>query len=352
MFYAEILIGPPGSGKSTYAKYKKETLQDRDVMIINLDPGNMNTGFDYDIKNESKDIATNVKNNEKTVNSADKNKNKNEEKAKDNKQAINNDGTQSINNDDTRVVNNNNTQVINNDSKQCDTKNVRTEKYTFDYDIKSISNTKDYMQKNDLGPHFSVKCILKNFLDDFESFKEIFANKETAYLIIDFPGQIEFLISDDTLKRFTKNLMNIGFYPVAVNLVDIVFFLDKQILLSTYLMSTIAMVLLELPQVLVASKCDNLKKFGSDNLEDILTGKNIENLIVEGIEPTKKKYYKSIIELIDNEGLLNFEILDYDNVEAMMYLQLVIDQSSGYFYNEDPLYEPICKDDIINKYIN
>lgn len=50
MRYAEIVIGPPGSGKSTYVISKKTTLCHRSPFALNLDPGNhKDTDFDYSI---------------------------------------------------------------------------------------------------------------------------------------------------------------------------------------------------------------------------------------------------------------------------------------------------------------
>ncbi|OAF68582.1 ATP-binding domain 1 family member B [Intoshia linei] len=50
-FYGEVIIGPPGSGKSTYCNGRKQFLLCFGVraIIINLDPGNENLPYDCDI---------------------------------------------------------------------------------------------------------------------------------------------------------------------------------------------------------------------------------------------------------------------------------------------------------------
>ncbi|EPR78756.1 putative ATP binding protein [Spraguea lophii 42_110] len=61
MLFGEIVVGPPGVGKSTYIAYKVKLLEKRKIFTINLDPGN--TGeFDYDIKKYCHGTTTNEEN--------------------------------------------------------------------------------------------------------------------------------------------------------------------------------------------------------------------------------------------------------------------------------------------------
>lgn len=256
--YGEIIIGPPGSGKSTYVEFKKNSIADRKPFTINLDPGNNKT--------------------------------------------------------------------------------------TFDYDIKSLNSTKKYMSENEVGPNYSVKCILKDFLDKYDDFIDILRKSGCNYFIFDFPGQLEFFMCDDTLRNFTKKLVKEGFSLIIVNLIDLVFFLDQHSLLSTYLFSTISMILLELPHICVISKCDNLKNYNLNNAE-------IEDLVsISGIE-TENEFYDNLISIVENEGLIGFEILDYDNLDSLMYLQMIIDKVTGFLYNEEVSYEDITKEKILSDYV-
>eukprot|EP00041_Stephanoeca_diplocostata_P013557 m.237764 g.237764 ORF g.237764 m.237764 type:complete len:196 (-) comp19379_c0_seq4:1198-1785(-) len=52
MMFGQVVVGPPGSGKSTYCTAIKEflTAQGRDVCIVNLDPANDNAECDLDIR--------------------------------------------------------------------------------------------------------------------------------------------------------------------------------------------------------------------------------------------------------------------------------------------------------------
>lgn len=55
MIYGELIVGLPGSGKTTYIKEKKTFLSDRNIYTVNLDPGCVDDvkdiQFDFDIRN-------------------------------------------------------------------------------------------------------------------------------------------------------------------------------------------------------------------------------------------------------------------------------------------------------------
>jgi GPN-loop GTPase len=56
MKYCEIVIGPPGSGKSTYVQKKYDSVKHRNPYLVNLDPGNIHTDlYDYNIQTSVKD---------------------------------------------------------------------------------------------------------------------------------------------------------------------------------------------------------------------------------------------------------------------------------------------------------
>ncbi|KAF7683411.1 GPN-loop GTPase 2 [Astathelohania contejeani] len=254
MQYGEIIIGPPGSGKTTYVKFKKDLLSQRNPFLINLDPGNESD-------------------------------------------------------------------------------------YKYDYDIRSISTTQDTMKTREIGPNLSVKRILYEFVSK-QVFDDIRSHNENRYFIFDFPGQCEFFLSDSILREFVYSTRKLISFTV-VNLIDSVFFIDYHSRLSSYLISTMCCVLLQCPFVGVISKCDNLKNLPSKvPIRDI----------VYGITPDMGKgFYHAIEELVANEGLLSFELLDYDNKETVLYLQYVIDKANGFFYLAE---ENVCisKEDLLDYY--
>lgn len=253
--YGEIIIGPPGSGKSTYALYKQKVLADRKIFTINLDPGNNKTNFDYDIR--------------------------------------------------------------------------------------LIFDTNTYGQKNCMGPHNSAKLILEAFFDNYNSFLTIIENNNDKYFIFDFPGQLEFFMCNNKLRKFVQRLKKDGLLLVVVNLVDSVFFTTKHGTIMAHTFNTITMIMVELPFVNVISKGDNIKTHNI-KVRDIIEGDVDKN--------TLHTFHKNVLQVVENEGLLSYEVMDYDRIETMMYLQFVIDKASGYLYDQEPQYEVIEKESIISFY--
>lgn len=253
--FGEIIIGPPGSGKSTYILYKKKVLPERSIFTINLDPGNNKTDFDYDIKN--------------------------------------------------------------------------------------ISDTDTYAKNNELGPHYSTKRILDTFFDNYDDFYNIIQSNTDSYFIFDFPGQIEFFMCNNNLRDFVQKLKKGGMMLCVVNLIDSVLFTTKHNAIMSHMFTTIIMIMVELPFVCVVSKGDNIRLHGIKIRE-----------LVEGYyeRESSNLFHKNVMDVVENEGLLSFEILDYDFIESMMYLQLIIDKSSGYLYEKEPNYEVTDKESILRHY--
>lgn len=270
MAFAEVIIGPPGGGKTTYILRKKELLKNRNLYIVNLDPGN---------------------------------------------------------------------EIL----------------VGYHYDIRDFDTTKEHMKKYNIGPNLAVKEIINKFTNSFEEiFKEIINKCEDSYFIFDCPGQVEFFMTDSALKRFIGNLMLHGIGLAVLNLVDSVFFVDKHALISTYLLTTISMILLEAPHITVISKCDNLKNYKLElKLSDIILCRNLKELLSE--KDSKALFYKNMIEVIENESLIVFEILDYSNIDTLVYLQQMIDKTNGYIFDIDYENYEFCnkiisKEDFLENY--
>jgi GPN-loop GTPase len=264
MKYCEVIIGPPGSGKSTYIEHKRESLSHRNPYAINLDPGNTRDAFDYTI---------------------------------------------------------------------C-----------------SIATTLKYQEERDVGPNMSVRAILQRFSIDFEAFYSDHLEEQEHYLLVDFPGQIEFFMCSSALNDVVRQLQRNEYSVVVVNLVDLVFFSERHALLSSYLISTLCIGLIEAPQICVISKCDNLGRIGLKYpLREIADLSIIEEL------PEGNRFYEEITSFVRSQGLLSYEVLDYGNPGSVAHLQILIDRASGLFFEDEYLArEKLAtipsRDDVLAKY--
>ncbi|RVD90549.1 ATP-binding protein [Tubulinosema ratisbonensis] len=259
MIFGEIIIGPPGSGKTTYIMKKKDQLT-RKIVTINLDPGN--------------------------------------------------------------------------------------ELEIFEYNIREFYQTDEFALKNEYGPNNAVKEILTLFtnnLNDHLSFIE----DEDSYYIFDFPGQVEFFMVGDSLKKIFDFLIKKGVSLTVINLFDLVHFTTINSTASAYLIATLCFLFLEVPQVCVISKCDNNNKFKVD-LDKVMNLEALKN---------ENEFIQQVYEFVHNNSVLSFEMLDINNKDSIIYLQYVIDCCNGYLYNNEEKineeYKDIKeKDSILEKYIN
>lgn len=255
---AEVVIGPPGSGKTSYVLSKRLALAHRRPYTVNLDPGNEDADFDYSI---------------------------------------------------------------------C-----------------TVSSVRMYQQEHGVGPNMSAKCILERFCAGFEEFFREHV-EDTDYLLFDLPGQIEFFMCSDALNDMLAHLRRCGVSTVVVNLVDLVFFSNRHALVSSYLVSTLCIGLIESAQIAVISKCD---AWSRTELQHTL--RNIADVEVE----ESGGLYGEMMSFVQSQGVLRYEILDYENAASVAVLQMVIDRASGLFLEDDYLdTEEVCsasRDDVFARY--
>lgn len=265
MRYAEVIIGPPGSGKSTYIATKKTSLRHRSPFAMNLDPGNWN---DTD----------------------------------------------------------------------------------FDYSIRTISSSREYQERYDVGPNMSTKAILERFEANFEEFFRENIEDTDHYLLFDFPGQVEFFMCSNVLGDILRCLRNNGYSVVVVNLVDLVFFTNAHSLISSYLISTLCLCLIESAQIAVISKCDNWRKLELQYpLRDIADLQGLDEM------GDGHRLHEEMIAFVRSQGLLSYEILDYENPASVLNLQMMIDKASGLFFEDEyfvteKITTMACRDDVFSRY--
>eukprot|EP00948_MAST-09A_sp_MAST-9A-sp1_P003194 g3194.t1 len=237
VYYGQLVIGPPGAGKTTYCCGISQILNGsgRRAIVVNLDPGNeihSNNGA-------SDELATG-----------------------------NGAHTGSENAD-------NNSEIA-------------LDRFTFDIDVRDLVKVEDVMEELGLGPNgallYCIKLLEKNlsWLQDNIEAQSVNAGQnkdDPPYFIFDLPGQVEIYTHDTTLRDIIKTLtkskglktrpttasnQNPPSYTelrlCAVQLVDSTYCCTPDTFIAASLSSLCSMIRLEMPMVNILSKIDVLQK--------------------------------------------------------------------------------------------
>ncbi|ELA46084.1 hypothetical protein VCUG_02419 [Vavraia culicis subsp. floridensis] len=293
MIYGELIIGLPGSGKTTYVKYKKEYLAGRNVYTVNLDPGR----WERDLRNDG-DAAE--------PGQGDRNGLQYGCETKCNSVPLDLPPPQK------------NCAGERSEEKSAET---RTDRFKFDFDITQKYDTRKYMKQREVGPNLAVKRIMEEFVEDYENLRNIFCDEDRYYLV-DTPGQIESVF---VLDKLLLRLQRDGIRLVTVFLSDINSMASIESLSYTYFVTMQTMVTLNNSQVNVFTKLDLL---GSIRLIGRLSNLVELNLRV-GEYPL---LFRVLYSFIERESLIEYQVLEYSE-DVLGYLQFCIDQASG-FVNE------------------
>uniref|UniRef100_A0A3B0MR42 GPN-loop GTPase 3 n=1 Tax=Theileria annulata TaxID=5874 RepID=A0A3B0MR42_THEAN len=197
MRYAQIVLGPAGSGKTTYCKVFQDYLFSckRNCYIVNLDPATED-GLVFE--------------NDKIGNKTNSNKS-------------------------------NNNKVS-----------------PFDTDIRDFVDIGSIIEEEDLGPNGALvrssELLAENLGWLSEQLESTYSDE--SYLLFDTPGQIELFLHIPYIKTITELLKRLNINCLAVYLLDVSFMNDPAKLISGSLAGLAAMVNLEMPHINVLSKCD------------------------------------------------------------------------------------------------
>lgn len=164
---------------------------------------------------------------------------------------------------------------------------------------------------------------------------------KNPYLIIDCPGQIELFTNHDSFKRIVNRLTNrktAGFdlRLVAVYLVDSHYANDPGKFISGLLNSLSAMLHLELPHVNVLSKVDLITKYGhvkfglSYYCEVLDLSHLVEQLFDDPFLAKYKTMTQKLADVIENYSLVSFMPLDINNNRTIIRVLRQIDRANGF----------------------
>ncbi|KAH6814157.1 P-loop containing nucleoside triphosphate hydrolases superfamily protein [Perilla frutescens var. frutescens] len=276
MGYAQLVIGPAGSGKSTYCSslYRHCETVGRSIHIVNLDPAAEN--FDYPVAMDIRELIS----------------------LEDVMEELGLGPNGGL---------------------------IYCMEYPSQYMIPFNSS------------HFSVliyRMHLEENMDDWLS-EELDNYMDDDYLVFDCPGQIELFSHVPVLKNFVEHLRRKNFNVCVVYLLDSQFITDVTKFISGCMASLSAMVQLELPHVNILSKMDLVK-----NKRDIENYLNPEPqaLLAElnqRMAPQFGKLNKSLIELVDQYSMVSFFPLDLRKETSIQYILSQIDVAIQYGEDAD-----------------
>jgi GPN-loop GTPase len=273
--FGQIVIGPPGSGKTKYCSIMQEILSGigRKCFVINLDPANDRLCYDCQIN------------------------------------------------------------------------------------IFDLITVEDVMVNCKLGPNgglvYCMEFLEKNIEWLIKSLKVICEKTKDAYLLFDFPGQIELYTHHNSVRNIIQKLISLDYRLCCVNLVDSYYLSDSSKFISVLLTSLSTMLQIELPHVNILSKMDLIKQYGElafnlDFYTDVLNlSYLVETLDSDRFLTKFKKLNKKICDVVSDYSLLSFIPLNIQKKSSIIKCIQQIDRANGFIYgnyNEEDLMNSIAGD--------
>lgn len=215
-------------------------------------------------------------------------------------------------------------------------------------DIRDFVTLEEIMEELSLGPNGGLMYALES-LDDEGA--DVFIEKidrlvsEKNYLIFDCPGQVELFTHHNALYKIFKRLTQLKRLRLCVvSLIDSIYLTSPSQYISILLLSLRSMLQLDLPHVNVISKIDKLKLYGElpFRLDYYTEAENLHylrpHLEKESNSVLGQNYVKlteMIGELVNDFGLVSFEVLAVENKQSMVNLLSLIDKANGYSFGSE-----------------
>lgn len=340
--YGQIVVGPPGSGKTTYCNGMQQYLRlvgRTDALVVNLDPANESTASNVTSGNGGGSGVGEEKDG----------------------------GEKGKGHDDQ-------------DGQGID------EEVALPYDTlldvcEEVVNLSSVMDELGLGPNGGLMYCMEYIEHHLDHVVGLIKSRvqPSTYLLLDLPGQVELYTHctcvQNILTRLTKEL---DLRLCLVNLIDAHYCADASKFISAALLSTTTMLRLELPAVNVLSKIDMISQYGElpYNLDYFTECHELERLVpfldgVGGIaggdgagnndgggddfdvpswydDPEyvrarsrtrrsrffrkRKRMHELLSEVVDDYGLLHYVPLDITDAASVGRVVAQVDRANGYVF--------------------
>ncbi|EEB05070.1 ATP binding protein [Schizosaccharomyces japonicus yFS275] len=204
-------------------------------------------------------------------------------------------------------------------------------------DIREVLDIETIMETSNLGPNGALLYAMEAIEYHVDWLVERLQKLKDIYIIFDSPGQVELFTHHNSLRKVVTVLeKKLGYRPVAVQLIDSFCCTDAATYVSALLLSLKTMLQLDLPHVNVLSKADLLCTYGPlpmrlDYFTEVQDLSHLEPLLNR--DPRLARYgdlNARICELVEEFGLVSFEVLAVENKASMLHLLQTIDKAGGY----------------------
>ncbi|EGD73273.1 GPN-loop GTPase 2 [Salpingoeca rosetta] len=353
MTFGQVVIGPPGSGKTTYALAVGEFMRarlGRKVCVVNLDPAcegywppahhhddNDDDVVDDDDEEDSdeEDVAEGVVrtkseagNNTHSSSSGSSRRDKAQQGAR-KKQ------TTSINDNSTKDESATRLQGASSGDGR-----------TFDIDVRDLVRADEVMERLQLGPNAALVFCMEFLEQNLSWLKERIDEHKGHTFVFDCPGQVELYTHHRMMRGIVQTMQDTWHMRVCcVHLVDSFMCSDPANFMSALLVSMSAMMMLELPHVNVLSKVDLIEAYGRlhfnlDFYTEVLDLHYLVDQMEAGMVGGGRRQQRfhaltvALADLVQDYALVHFQTLNVQSPESMGALVRAVDKAVGNLYTQ------------------
>ncbi|KAK3352959.1 hypothetical protein B0T25DRAFT_456043 [Lasiosphaeria hispida] len=229
--------------------------------------------------------------------------------------------------------------------RQCsvinlDPANDRTN-YPCALDIRDLVTLEEIMADDRLGPNGGVLYALEELENNMEWLENGLRELDNDYVLFDCPGQVELYTHHNSLRNIFYRLQKLGYRLVSVHLSDSFCLTQPSLYISNVLLALRAMLQMDLPHINVLTKIDKVSAYDPlpFSLDYYTEVQDLTYLMpsLEAESPRLRegkfsKLNQAIANMVEQFGLVAFEVLAVENKKSMMHLLRVIDRAGGYAF--------------------
>ncbi|KAK1776040.1 hypothetical protein QBC45DRAFT_395523 [Copromyces sp. CBS 386.78] len=208
-------------------------------------------------------------------------------------------------------------------------------------DIRDLVTLEEIMADDKLGPNGGILYALEELENNMEWLENGLKELGEDYVLFDCPGQVELYTHHNSLRNIFYRLQKLGYRLVVVHLSDCFCLTQPSLYISNVLLSLRAMLQMDLPHINVLTKIDKISSYDPlpFNLDYYTEVQDLRYLMpsLDAESPALKKgkftkLNEAVANMVEQFGLVSFEVLAVENKRSMMHLLRVIDRASGYVF--------------------